>query len=836
MHMMQFSSIRHEILFFGAISLIIISAAVIGYASLSQYGLSVEQSKTMLSAVAGEKATILKDDIDEAFIIDRTLAHAIRGALDTGNKPSREEFQAIIFGLMKAYPQYNGIYLALEPNVYDGKDREYQGKAGTDSSGRFMAYYSRDSSGNPKLDYIYNYNPGEEGNEYYQIPKTTLKEYVTSPFPWDIQGRKILLSSVVVPIIRNNQFLGIAGVDLPLNTIQDMTDKPNVYEDAGTLYIISYDGIVTGATGYPENIGKSLKESELPISSQADKIIADIQAGRKEVEEQNGMFIAYSPVVVGNSDQPWSVIFTVPVDVATAQARTNTLILIGIGSIFTIIGLLLLYLAAKGITRPIEVIARHADSIATGELGDEITIERRDEIGLLADSFRRMLESLQGKALAIDGIAEGNLSVAIPVVSDRDFLGKSMVKMRDTLATMSSTITLLAQKAILGQLETRGDLSLFHGAYRDMIAGINQTLDAVILPINESMKLAGRYASGDYTCRFDESLLVSGAFAAFRDALNTIGEENSKSVRSVKNLIDSVAASIEETNASVEEVSASSAKLAQSSQEVSRLAETSLSGVHQILRAMDDLSVNIAHVAEMTEKVASLSHATNELSAHGSEMAHRAEEGMRSIIRSIDHSEQAITEMSVQMNEIDQIIKLISDIADQTNLLALNAAIEAARAGESGRGFAVVADEVKSLAIESQRSAEKIGAMILQLQKQSVDATQAMKVSATEVATGNTAVNQTLEIFSRIVSNIQNISENTSAVASAAEEQAAAVEEITANVHELETHLTRTSEEAVSSAAATEETSAALDQISHSVADIAQATELLSKDVARFIV
>jgi methyl-accepting chemotaxis protein len=124
---------------------------------------------------------------------------------------------------------------------------------------------------------------------------------------------------------------------------------------------------------------------------------------------------------------------------------------------------------------------------------------------------------------------------------------------------------------------------------------------------------------------------------------------------------------------------------------------------------MDDLSVNIAHVAEMTEKVASLSHATNELSAHGSEMAHRAEEGMRSIIRSIDHSEQAITEMSVQMNEIDQIIKLISDIADQTNLLALNAAIEAARAGESGRGFAVVADEVKSLAIESQRSAKRSG-------------------------------------------------------------------------------------------------------------------------------
>lgn len=789
-----------------------------------------------MSAIAGEKAAILKEDIDEALIIARTLANGVIGAVDSGNKASREEFQAIVLGLMKAYPEFNGVYIALEPDVYDGRDLEYRGKPGTDKTGKFMAYYSRDSAGNPKLDYIYNYNAGEEGSEYYQVPKTTLKEYVTPPFPWDIQGRKILLSSIVVPIVVKNEFYGIAGVDVPLDAIQGLTDKLDTYADSGKIYIISYDGVVTGATGYSNSVGKQLEEAEIPLSSDASAIIADIQRGRNEVIEQHGMFIAYSPIEVGNSNQPWSVIFTVPVDVATASARINTLILILIGSVFTFIGLILLFFAAKGIARPIERITKHADSIAAGELGEEITIERKDEIGMLANSFRRMLEGLQGKALAADGIAAGNLSVHIPVASDHDMLGQSMITMRDTLAMMSNTITDLSQKAAAGDLSTRGDQTAYQGAYREIIQGINETLDAVIYPIHGAMELAEVYAGGNYTQRFDSSISVSGDFASFRDALNKIGAQTAVSFRSVKKQIESVVGSIEETTASIEEVSAGSAKLAQSSNQVSSLADTSLSGVHQILRAMDDLSVNIAHVAEMTDKVASISHITNDLSSKGSEMARKAEHGMKSIILSIEESENTITEMSKQMGHIGQIVRLISEIADQTNLLALNAAIEAARAGDAGRGFAVVADEVKALAVESQQSAEKIGDMIRALETQSGNATLAMKRSSGEVATGNEAVNQTLQVFSQIVTHIQDIFENTSAVAAAAEEQAAAVEEITASVHELESHVTRTADEAVSSAAATEETSAALDQISHSVSDIMRATDHITKEMAKFIV
>ena len=103
---------------------------------------------------------------------------------------------------------------------------------------------------------------------------------------------------------------------------------------------------------------------------------------------------------------------------------------------------------------------------------------------------------------------------------------------------------------------------------------------------------------------------------------------------------------------------------------------------------MDDRSMNISHVAEMTNAVASISLTADQLSDQGSGMARRAEEGMQSITISISESSRTMAEMSLQMEQIGQIVRLISEISVQTNLLALNAAKEAARAGDAGRGFA----------------------------------------------------------------------------------------------------------------------------------------------------
>ena len=117
----------------------------------------------------------------------------------------------------------------------------------------------------------------------------------------------------------------------------------------------------------------------------------------------------------------------------------------------------------------------------------------------------------------------------------------------------------------------------------------------------------------------------------------------------------------------------------------------------------------------------------------------------------------------MEATRIGDVVKLINEIAGQTNLLALNATIEAARAGEAGRGFAVVASEVKSLAEQTAKATEQIGAQIASIQASST---------------------QAVDAIGGITSTISTISEITSAIAAAVEEQSSATQEIARNVQQ----------------------------------------------------
>jgi methyl-accepting chemotaxis protein len=124
---------------------------------------------------------------------------------------------------------------------------------------------------------------------------------------------------------------------------------------------------------------------------------------------------------------------------------------------------------------------------------------------------------------------------------------------------------------------------------------------------------------------------------------------------------------------------------------------------------------------------------------------------------------RTIDALAKSADDIGEIVGVISAIAEQTNLLALNATIEAARAGEAGRGFSVVASEVKALATQTARSTGQIGAKIAEIQsttKQAVDA------------------------LASVGDGIDRISEITTAIAAAMEEQRTITQGLSANVRE----------------------------------------------------
>ena len=515
--------------------------------------------------------------------------------------------------------------------------------------------------------------------------------------------------------------------------------------------------------------------------------------------------------------------------------QTTSLIFVIITLIAIIIGVALALAMTRSIAGPIEMVKNNIHEVHLGHISQRLNLNRKDELGDMADTMDQFSNDLQKYVVGtLKQIAEGDLSRNLKVRDDKDEIVPAIKQTMESIRALVGEANMLSKAAVAGHLSTRGNAEKFKGGYRDVITGINGTLDAVVTPLNETMRVSGEYAQGNFTARVDEKLNVQGDFVKLKQALNNIGIEVSKSMTVVNQQVRDLAASAEEANASVEEVSAGSAQVARNASGVSVNAERATQGVEQVQKAMEDLSRTVQDVATKSEMVAKLVHDTTTFSQEGMELAQKTEEGMQGITKSSDEVNQIIGDIKGQMDKINEIVNLITDLANQTNLLALNAAIEAARAGDAGRGFAVVATEVKSLAVESRTSAERISEMIDNLQKQTLDAVDAVSSANTGVREGSEALHETLASFNKIVTAIDKISQNVSEVAAAAEEQAASVEEVTASINEVGGLMQATTREATDAAAASEESSAAIDQITKVVANMNTIVDKVTIEVSKF--
>lgn len=241
---------------------------------------------------------------------------------------------------------------------------------------------------------------------------------------------------------------------------------------------------------------------------------------------------------------------------------------------------------------------------------------------------------------------------------------------------------------------------------------------------------------------------------------------------------------------SASEVRDGASQLAEGSSQLSQNAVTQAAAVDEITSTVMDIAKKTEDNNENVAKALQSVQATNE----------QAQEGARSMSEMLE----AITEIETSSKEIEQIMKVIDDIAFQTNILALNAAIEAARAGDAGKGFAVVADEVRNLAGKSAEAAQQTGELI----GKSIDA----------VNRGTELADAASNALNSIVSGVEHISEVMKGIADANAEQANAVEQISSGMENVNSAIHNTSATAEESAAASEELSALAVSLSDTVA------------------
>jgi methyl-accepting chemotaxis protein len=211
------------------------------------------------------------------------------------------------------------------------------------------------------------------------------------------------------------------------------------------------------------------------------------------------------------------------------------------------------------------------------------------------------------------------------------------------------------------------------------------------------------------------------------------------------------------------------------------------SEITQVATAMEEMSATANEVAQHAANSATAAQQADDEVKSGNHAVHDTIESVRVAANEIEQAGQVVQKLESDSDNIGHILDVIRGIADQTNLLALNAAIEAARAGEQGRGFAVVAEEVRSLAQRSQDSTHEIQVIIEQLQAGAKNVVQAMDSGRAEVERSVGLAGTAGERLSTIAQVVTSISEMTTQIATAAEEQSSVAQEINANVTNINT-------------------------------------------------
>nr|WP_068827867.1 methyl-accepting chemotaxis protein [Pseudomonas sp. BMS12] len=643
----------------------------------------LEESARLRMAARGELQGIrIQRYFMDAYLYGKGFSRQVLFLKDQAEKrfldafDLREDMVRQVRSALDANPNLLGLYLVFEPNALDGKDELFadQAELGSNEKGRFSLYWSQSTPGSLESEsmdeaQLGDTTAGPSGSPYnawYTCPRDTRKACVLDPYFDDVNGKQVLMTSIAFPLEQDGKVIGVMGVDISLESLQQISQKASseLYDGQAQVSIISPAGLLAGYSRDAGMLGKPLSKA---FASQQTELSGLLAKGQSQVLENNGLLQVFEPLLPIPEASAWGVLLEVPRNILLGPAlrleqqldeqRTGaTGVALGVGVVAILLGLGLMWLTALGVTRPILGVAAMLKNIASGEgdLTRRLDYARQDELGELASWFNRFLDKLQPTIADVKRSVQDARSTAdqsAAIASQTSSGMQQQFREVDQVATASQEMSATAHDVANNASQAADAARGADAAAREGLAVIDRTtlsIEQLASELNSAMHEVESLASSseqigsvlDVIRAIAEqtNLLALNAaieaarageagrgFAVVADEVRNLAKRTQDSVEEIRQVIENLQSGTRDVVGSMH----SSHKQAQSSVELVEQAVTSLRRIGDAVTVINDMNLQIASAAEeqsavaeeVNRNVASIRDVTEALSGQAEESA-----------------------------------------------------------------------------------------------------------------------------------------------------------------------------------------------------------------------
>ncbi len=571
-----------------------------------------------------------------------------------------------------------GLYLVFQPDGLDRQDARFVGQAalGSNDSGRFSLYWSRPEPGTLESEampesMLADTTPAANGtpyNRWLTCPQETARACVLDPYFDEVNGRQVLMTSIALPLLDNGKVIGVIGLDIGLDNLQQLSleGRRQLFDGEGQVSIVSPAGLLAGHSRDAAQLSKPL-----------DPAMAALLHSGKPVERlDNGLMQIAHPFTPIPDAAPWQVLLELPEAVLQApavalnqrldahnQSANLTSLLIALAA--AIVGLILVWLTARGVTRPILDVADRLKEIASGDgdLTQRLNYHRDDELGQLSGGFNRFLDKLQpvitqvkGSLLEARGTADQSAAIASQTSSGMQQQQREIEQVATAANEMSATAHDVASNASQAAHAARGaDQATREGL--DLVSVTRQSIDQLARDMDLGMErvraLAGRSGEIGSVLEVIRAIAEQTNLLALNAAIEAArageaGRGFAVVADEVRNLAQRTQVSVEEIRQVIEALQQGTQDVVEAMQDGQRQAKDSATRMEQALPALQRVGDAVTVISDMNLQIAS---AAEEQSAVAEEV-NRNVAGIRDVTESLSGQADESARISQALNRL----------------------------------------------------------------------------------------------------------------------------------------------------------------------------------------